>query len=231
MGIKVQTHKIFMKFKKNSLKIRKQRLDLVLKTLILLFPKVKASLDYNNEWQFLIAVLMSAQTTDKQVNKVTKNLFKKYKEAKDFLHLTQQDLEKEINNIGLYKSKAKHILATAKLICEKFDHKVPDNMNDLILLPGVGRKTANVVLAEIFNDPVGIAVDTHVSRLAQKFGLVTETSPVKIEKQLMEILDKKHWSTFTMRMIEYGRQYSPAHKNDNFDDVISVELLKLSAID
>ncbi len=215
---------------KNSKLARKARLDLVIKNLILLFPQVKASLNYNNDWQFMIAVLMSAQTTDKQVNKVTKNLFLKYKEARDFLDLTQEDLEKEINKIGLYKSKAKHILASAKIVCEKFDHKVPDNMSDLILLPGVGRKTANVVLAEIFNDPVGIAVDTHVSRLTQKFGLVTATSPVKIEKQLMEILDKKYWSNFTMRMIEYGRNYSPAHKNDNFDDVICKKLVSLDLL-
>jgi len=206
------------------------RTNIVLKELHHLFPTVKSSLDYTNSWQFLIAVLMSAQTTDKQVNKVTKKLFKTYKEAKNFLPLSQKQLEQEINTIGLYKSKAKHILATAKIISEQYNGSIPTTMEELILLPGVGRKTANVVLAEIFNDPVGIAVDTHVSRLSQKFKLVTSTTPEKIEKELMQLLPKKEWATFTLRMIEYGRMYSPAHKNDLFGDPISEKLVSLKLL-
>lgn len=213
-----------MKFKSYSKKARTERLHIVVTQLKELFPTVKAALTYNNNWQFLIAVLMSAQTTDKQVNKVTDVLFKKYPDPKDYINLSQKEMEQEINSIGLYRNKAKNILATAKIIVNDYKGEIPNNMEQLIELHGVGRKTANVVLAEIFNDPVGIAVDTHVTRLALKFGIVTEKTPVKIENQLKEILPKQEWATFTLRMIEYGRNYSPAHRK-SMDDVISIQLI------
>lgn len=175
-----------------------------------LFPQTKTALEYETPFQLLTAVILSAQTTDKKVNEITPKLFEKYKTAQNFSKLSQEKLERNIKSIGLYKGKAKNIIAAAKIIDKKYKGEIPSEMAELIKLPGVGRKTANVVLGIVHGKSEGIAVDTHVRRLAQLFGLSNSSNPEKIEKDLMEILPKKEWQDFTFRMIDYGRKYCPA---------------------
>lgn len=176
-----------------------------------LFPETKTALNYNSDFNLLVAVILSAQTTDKKVNEVSPTLFHDYRTASDYLKLFQEDLEKYISSIGLYRGKAKNILKTAKIIHDNFNDKLPKSMEDMVALPGVGRKTANIVLGVVYGLITGIAVDTHVKRLSLLFGLTTSTNPDKIEKDLMEILPKDEWQKFTLRMIDYGRKYCPAH--------------------
>jgi len=204
---------------------KKNRAQIVLEKLKELFPEdPETALSYNNDWQLLVAVVLSARTTDKKVNEVTEKLFDKYPNREDYLNLTKEELAEEIDSIGLYNSKAGYVLESANMIEEEFNGKIPKNLEDLQKLSGVGRKTANVVLGEAFSKAEGIAVDTHVQRLSQKFGLTDHEKPDKIEEDLMEILPKDEWKNFTLRMIEYGREYSPAHKVDEDVDPISQAL-------
>jgi endonuclease-3 len=195
---------------------RKKKAEKIVRELKKLFPNAKVSLNYSTNWQLLVAVILSAQCTDKKVNEVTTKLFKKYRKLDDYVNVNLKEFETDIHSTGFYRNKAKNILAAAKIIKEKHDGKVPKTMEDMITLPGVARKTANVVLGEAFSVVEGIAVDTHVRRLAGLLGLTKETDPTKIEKDLMVILPKKEWKDFTIRIIEYGRKYCPArHKHSN----------------
>ncbi len=181
-----------------------------------IFPKSKISLKYSNPWELFVAVVLSAQTTDKKVNEVTAELFKKYKSLDDYLSADLNEFQNDIRQIGLYKTKAENILASAKIIKNRYKGKIPNNMESLLELPGVGRKTANIILGNIYGIVEGIAVDTHVRRLSQLFGLTKNSDPNKIEKDLMKILPRKDWFSFTYRMIDYGRKYCRArckHKN------------------
>lgn len=200
---------------------KKERVQIILDQLEALFPVVKPALNYSNHWQLLVAVVLSAQCTDKQVNKVTAVLFDRHPNLEDYLKLNQAQMEEEIKAIGLFRGKAKNILAAAKMLIEEYAGVLPKTVKELMKLPGVGRKTANVVLTEAYGIAEGIAVDTHVKRLANKFGLTTHKDPKKIEEDLMKIIPKDAWSTFTLRMIEYGRKYSPARKVALEDDPIS----------
>lgn len=174
--------------------------------------EAKIALRYDNVFQLLIATILSAQTTDKQVNKVTETLFKKYKTPKDFAEADLSDLENEINSIGFYKSKAKYLKKTAKKIVEDFDGEVPNNMEDLIKLHGVARKTANVVLSAGFSKNSGVVVDTHVKRVSQRLGLTENKQPEKIEQDLMEIIPKENWGKFSLQLILHGRNICKAIK-------------------
>jgi len=203
-----------------------KRATLVIKTLKKLYPETGKFLDSSTDYEFLFAVILSAQTTDKKVNQVTPKLFKKYKKLSDYVKADPEEFTSQIKQIGLYKSKAKNILATAKILHEKYNGKIPKTMAELIELPGVGRKTANVVLGYIHGLVEGIAVDTHVTRLAYKYGLTTQTDPKKIEKDLMQILPQKEWFQFTNRMIAYGREYCPAHNHDHENCPLIVALQK-----
>lgn len=200
---------------KKTIQARKERAEKIIAKLKKLFPNAKIALKYSDPLQLLVAVMLSAQTTDKQVNKVTPNLFKKYQTLDDYVNADIKEFEKDIHSTGFYHNKAKHILASAKIIKEKFQGKVPDTMEGLLSLPGVARKTANVVLGNLYGKVEGIAVDTHVRRLSKVLGLTDETDPVRIEKDLMAILPKKEWFDFTYRMIEYGRNYCIAKKHDH----------------
>lgn len=202
-----------------------QRATIVLKELHRLFPTVKPALTYSNNWELLVAVALSAQCTDKKVNEVTNRLFKKYLTISDYIAADQAEFEQDIYQTGFYKAKAKNILAAAKKVQEEFAGTVPQTMKELVSIPGVGRKTANVILGAAFGKAVGIAVDTHVKRLAQKFGLTTHTDATKIEKDLTGLIPQDEWYEFTLRMIEYGRQYSPARKKMDNTDPISLLLL------
>lgn len=200
--------------------------QIVLTTLKKLYPKTGKFLDSSTDYEFLFAVILSAQTTDKKVNEVTPKLFAKYKNLSDYVKADPDEFASYIKQIGLYKSKAKNILATAKILHEKYKGKIPKTMAELLELPGVGRKTANVVLGYIHGITEGIAVDTHVTRLAYKYGLTKNTDPKKIEKDLMQILPKKEWFQFTNRLIAYGREYCPAHTHDHDHCPITITLLK-----
>jgi endonuclease III len=183
----------------------------VLKVLKQLFPNAKTALMYNTPFEFLVAVILSARNTDKKVNEVTSKLFKKYKTVNDYANANSDELEKDLNQLGLFRQKAKFVKESAKIILSKHNGLIPKTMDELISLPGVGRKTANIVLGNVYGIVEGIAVDTHVTRLSMLFGLTKQTNPDKIEQDLMEIIPKSKWFDFTNRMIEYGRKYCPAH--------------------
>jgi endonuclease-3 len=216
-----------MKKKETTLQLEKRRKRAILinSELKKLIPNAKMVLNYSNNWELLVAVVLSAQCTDKMVNKVTEKLFKKYPRFENYLAAKQDEFGQDIKSTGFYHNKAKNILAAAKLLHERYHDNVPNKMEDLLTIPGVARKTANIVLGNAYGIVEGIAVDTHVRRLSQKFGLTDEEDPVKIERDLMEILPKSEWFNFTYRMIEYGRNFSPASKQNSTDDPLSMLLL------
>ncbi len=190
---------------------RKQKDLEILKILKKLFPNPKTILNYTTPWELLVAVILSARNTDKKVNEVTKNLFAKYKTIKNYKNADIKELEKDLKKLGLFRQKAKFIKNTATIISNKHKGQIPKTMQELIELPGVGRKTANIILGNIYGIVEGIAVDTHVTRLSKLFGLTKNKNPEKIEKDLMQLLPKEEWFDFTNRMIAYGRTYCPAH--------------------
>jgi len=182
----------------------------IARTLKKLFPKAKIALIYGNHWELLVAVILSAQCTDKKVNEVTQKLFKKYKTIDDYVYAKPEVFQKDIYQTGFYRAKTKNILSAAKLVKEKFNGKIPHTMQKILTLPGVARKTANVVLGNAYGIHEGIAVDTHVRRLSRLFGLTRHMDPVKIERDLMRLLPQKEWFDFTYRLIDYGRKYCTA---------------------
>ena len=188
-------------------KEKKEVIDILLKT----YPDAKAELNYSNPFELLIATILSAQTTDLQVNKVTASLFKDYKRPGDFLKLNQEELQEKIRKIGLYRNKSKNILATCKILIEKYNGEVPDTMEALMSLPGVGRKTANVVLSNAFHKPA-IAVDTHVFRVSNRIGLANSGNVLDTEKDLMKSIDKSMWSKGHHLLIFHGRRICKARK-------------------
>lgn len=203
---------------KKELTRRKARMVSIVRTLKKLFPKAGMMLKHKNNWELLVAVMLSAQCTDKKVNEVTEKLFKKYKTLDDYVGANLKEFEKDIHSTGFYHAKAKNILTTARTIKEQHKGKIPKTMQEMVALRGVGRKTANVVLGNAYGIVEGIAVDTHVRRLTRLLGLTTENTPEKIEQDLMAILPKKDWFKITYLLIEYGRNYCPArplhdHKN------------------
>ncbi|MCK9352110.1 MAG: endonuclease III [Candidatus Paceibacterota bacterium] len=180
-----------------------------------LFPDAAIALTYGNNWELLVAVQLSAQCTDKKVNEITPALFAKYPTLSDYITAKPAEFEKYVYQTGFYKNKTKNILAAAKMISEKFDGIIPRTMTEMLTIPGVARKTANVVLGNAYGVVEGIAVDTHVKRLARLWGLTKENSPEKIERDLMLLLPKEEWHQFTYRTIEYGRKYCTARTRDH----------------
>ncbi len=204
----------------------KKRVETILKILKKLHPNARIVLNYSNNWELLVAVILSALCTDKKVNEVTARLFKKYPTLNDYLKANSNEFEQDIRSTGFYKNKTKSILGAAKVISEKFDGQIPRTMSEMLMIPGVARKTANVVLGNAYGVVEGIAVDTHVRRLSQKFGLTESDDPVRIEQDLMMILPKSEWFNFTYRLIDYGRNESPARKKNDTDDPISMALIE-----
>lgn len=182
----------------------------ILKVLTKLFPNPKCALHYAKPWELLVAVILSAQCTDKKVNEVTKRLFKKYKTIDDYVLALPEEFENDIYSTGFYKNKTKNILAAAKMIKKDFSGKIPKTMWEILAIPGVGRKTANVVLGELYGIAEGIAVDTHVIRLSRLLELTKHHDATKIERDLMEIVPKKDWVRFSHLLILYGRGYCTA---------------------
>ncbi len=197
------------------LRKRKKKVVRIVKDLERLFPEAKIALRYSNNWELLVAVVLSAQCTDKKVNEVTAKLFKKYRTLDDYTRADRTQFEQDIRSTGFYRNKAKNILATAKIVKEKYHGRIPKTMEEVLAFPGVARKTANVVLGNAYGIVEGIAVDTHVRRLAKRFGLTEEDDPNKIERDLMNILPKKEWFDFTYRLIEYGRKYCTAKPHNH----------------
>lgn len=176
-----------------------------------IYPDAKPGLKFKNAFELLIATILSAQCTDKRVNIVTDRLFKKYKTPEDFLKLKYEELENEIKECGLYRNKSKNILDTCRILCEKYDGRVPDSINDLMSLPGVGRKTANVVLSNAFLKDA-IAVDTHVFRVSNRIGLADSNDVLATEIQLMDIIPQNLWSKSHHLLIYHGRNICMARK-------------------
>ncbi len=184
------------------------------------YPEAETELNYTTSFELLIATILSAQTTDKQVNKVTASLFMKYNKPEDFHQLEKEILQKEINSIGLYRNKSKYIIETSKLLLEEFNGKVPDNRKDLMKLAGVGRKTANVLLACAFNKNA-IAVDTHVFRVANRLGIVKSNKVYQVEEQLMIKLPEEKWADMHHWLIYHGRRVCKAQNPDCQNCVLS----------
>jgi endonuclease III len=194
---------------------KKKTATIMIRELKKLFPEAKTALHHSSAWELLVATILSAQCTDKLVNKVTENLFKKYKTLDDYVNASVEEFDQDIKSVTFHGNKSKNILKTAKIVKETYGGKVPDTMEDLISLPGVARKTANVVLGVWFHKSEGVVVDTHVRRLTQLHGLTTNEDPVKIEKDLMEIIPKDEWTDFSLRLILYGREYCSARPHDH----------------
>ena len=182
----------------------------VLRALMTLRLGTKTELRYKTHWELLVSVILSAQTTDKKVNEVTKRLFKKYRTLDGYARAEPRAFEKDIAEIGLFRSKAKNILAAARMLKEKYNGRIPRTMAHLVELPGVGRKTANVVLGNLFSIAEGVIVDTHVTRMARLLGLTKHKDPKKIETDLMRSLQQKEWWQFGEMLVHYGRHRCPA---------------------
>lgn len=175
-----------------------------------LFPNPVTPLQHSNPWELYVAVALSAQQTDVGVNKVTEILFKKYKSLAHYQKASLEEFEQDIHSINFYKGKAKAIKKAADIVSEKYNGNMPETMEQLLELPFIGRKTANVILQEAFGKSEGIVVDTHVRRLSNLFGLTKNSDPVKIEKDLMAIVPQKDWREFGLGLIYYGRVYCKA---------------------
>lgn len=195
-----------------------QRAEKLAKKLEELFPEAKTALNFGGPWELLVAVVLSAQCTDKKVNEVTVELFNKYRSVDDYANVDPENFAVDIKQTGFYKNKTKNILATAEKIVNEHDREVPDTMEELIALPGVARKTANIILQVGFGKVEGIPVDTHVKRFAHRFDLSDEKNTDKIEKDLMELLPQSEWDKFPYRVVEYGREIAPARKYDTSRD-------------
>ena len=190
-----------------KLKEQKQRATKLIKELKKLFPKAKLALKHKTDWQLLVAVRLSAQCTDKKINEITPALFKRFKTAKDFSNADQKELEKYIYQSGFYRAKAKSLIQAAKYVDLELKGKLPKTIKEMIKIPGIARKSANVLLGNLFGIVEGIVVDTHMIRFSQRFGFSIHKNAVKIERDLMEIIDPKEWFLFSYLVVEYGRSY------------------------
>lgn len=176
------------------------------------YPDAKIALRFSNPLELLVATILSAQSTDNTVNKITKNLFTKYHGVSDYAEAPLGELQNDIRQVGLFRNKAKNIKAAARMLSERFDSQVPRTMDEMLELPGVARKTANVVLGNAYRVVEGIAVDTHLSRLSKRLGLSHGKTAEKIEKGLTELVPRKDWFRFTYLVIEHGRKICQAKK-------------------
>jgi endonuclease III len=189
-----------------------ERVAEILKRLDQLYPDVTCALTHSNAWELLVATILSAQSTDVNVNRVTPELFRKYPTVQDFAALTPEQLEPDVRSTGFFRNKSKSVVGAAKKIVSDFDGQVPDEMNKLLTLPGVARKTANVVLGTWFKKAEGVVVDTHVHRISRRLELTNEDEPQKIEQDLMKIIPREKWILFSHQIIWHGRKLCYARK-------------------
>lgn len=190
----------------------KENVVKIIEELKKMYPDAKCSLDFSTPFEMGIAVMLSAQCTDERVNKITPILFEKYKKPEDYVKASLKEIEEIIKPCGFYKNKAKNLKGYAKDIVEKYNGKMPETMEELIKLPGIGRKSANVIMLEAFNNPQGIAVDTHAKRIANKMGLSKEKEPSKIEQDLIKQIPKKYFKDVNHLLVWHGRQTCNARK-------------------
>ena len=188
------------------------------------YPDTDISLDWSNPLELLVSTILSAQCTDERVREVTKDLFREYRTPEDYADADRSELEAAIRSTGFFRNKAKHIQGAAKKICGEYGGKVPDTMEELLTLPGVARKTANVVLSNAFGKNEGIVVDTHVKRVSRRLGLASSSNPEKIERSLMEVLPKNRWRTFAWRLILHGRTVCHGRKDPECDRCVLSDL-------
>jgi endonuclease III len=191
---------------------RQERSSRIIGALRRTYPEAHCELNYSNPLELLIATILSAQCTDKQVNIVTQDLFKKYRTAADYANADLPELENDIRRLGFFRNKAKNIKACCRQLVDKYGGKVPQTMEELVALEGVGRKTANVVLGNAFNINEGVVVDTHVARLSQRLGLTKESTPEKIEAEMMNLVPREDWAMFSHWLICHGRRRCSARK-------------------
>jgi endonuclease-3 len=196
---------------RESLPEKKVRAKVIYRQLSKNYPNVRCELDYKNAFQLLVATVLSAQCTDKRVNQTTPALFKKYPNPQKMAKADLRDIQNLVKSTGFFRAKAKNIKGLSNKIMEEFDGKVPSNLEDLITLPGVGRKTANVVLGHAFGIP-GITVDTHFGRLSRRFGWSKQNNPVKVEFEVGELIPEKEWTNLSQRMIWHGRRVCHSRK-------------------
>jgi endonuclease-3 len=211
---------------KLDLKTRQRRADIINAELKRLYPHPHTILKWSNNWELYVAVALSAQCTDVQVNKVTDKLFKKYPTVRDYMNANIAEFEQDIFATGFYKNKAKNVLAAAQVYHHEFGEVMPADVEEIMKLPGAGRKTANVVLGNAYGLATGIAIDTHAKRLANRYGLTThKTNADKIEQDLMALLPQEDWFNFTNRAIDYGREHCPAraHNHESCPLVIALQ--------
>jgi endonuclease-3 len=190
----------------------KNKVERVIKLLQKEYPRNKIALKFSDPLQLLVSTILSAQCTDERVNKVTKVLFKKYKNVKDYAKADSKKFQEDIRPTGFYKNKAKNIINTSQQIIKRFKGKVPQTMEELLTLPGIGRKTANIILTFAFGKIEGIVVDTHVMRLSQRLGLSKNSNADKIEQDLIKVIPKKYWKDFSSLLMEHGRKICLARK-------------------
>src|SRR5213596_1239751 len=190
---------------------KRERIVPIIERLKAEHPDAGIALKFRSDLELLVSVMLSAQTTDVNVNKVTETLFEKYKQPEDYLAVPQEELERDIFATGFYRQKARSLRGTMRMLLEEYDGAVPSTLDELVRLPGVARKTANVVSSELGNSQ-GIVVDTHVRRLSQRLGLTKEEDPVKIERDLMELVPREDWARFPHLLIWHGRRICDARK-------------------
>jgi endonuclease-3 len=189
-----------------------ERVKEILRLLRKQYPKPKTALNYATPFELLVATVLSAQTTDLQVNRITANLFKKYRTVKDYASAPPAAFQKDVSGVNFYRTKAKNIQNSARAVMERYASEVPMTMEELLTLPGVARKTANIILSNAFGINEGIAVDTHVKRLAQRLGLTRNEDPVKIERDLMAVTPRRDWGNLSHLLIFHGREVCAAKK-------------------
>jgi endonuclease-3 len=207
---------------------KRERIGPIIERLAAEHQDATIALRYRNELELLVAVMLSAQTTDVNVNRVTERLFEKYRRPEDYLAVPLEELEDDIRATGYFRQKANWLRGTMKMLIEEFEGRVPRRLEDLVRLPGVGRKTANVVAAEL-GDPQGIVVDTHVRRLSQRLGLTREDDPVKIERDLMRLVPRADWGRFPHLLIWHGRRVCLA-RAPRCEDCVLKELCPASRV-
>jgi endonuclease III len=200
--------------KRESHQNKRLRLERITQRLRQIYPDAHCELHFRNPLELLVATILSAQSTDRQVNLVTANLFRKYRTASDYAETKLADLEQDLRSIGLFRNKAKNIQACCRTLMDRYHGNVPGTLAELIELDGVGRKTANVVLGNAFNVISGIVVDTHVARLSRKFGLTSAQTPEKIEAELQQLVSESDWILFSHWLIWHGRRRCSARKPD-----------------
>ena len=204
-------------------KVRKERINKMLKVFRKKFPDPISDLKYKTDFEFLVAVILSAQCTDKRVNIVTRKLFKKYPKIQDYANANLREFEQDIFSTGFYRNKAKNVIAAAQMALEKWNGELPRTLKELEMIPGAGHKTSCVVLSNLYGIHEGIAIDTHAIRISRKFDLVDPPyTPVSIERDLMELVPQSEWGNMNHYLVLYGRYYAPAHAKEVHDELTAI---------